>query len=237
MIQLRYPVNFIGITQGFKFSHKAIDLGWNSKHGGKNQDIYAPYDGVVEAIINNKYNNTKDSSDAGNIVKIKHADGYITQSCHMLKDSIIVKVGDNVKTGQVIGKMGNTGYSFGEHDHFIVWLNGTKVNPIEHLYVYPGQVIASSTSKEYKLLNYIGEVIPEPTPQPTEFKVGDKVIVKAGTVYANDSYGKKFGIRQNNDYETTIAIKTDLSRPYPYNVYGNHKQYLGWVAESNITRK
>ena len=40
-MNLRYPVRFIGITQGFTSSHMAIDLGWNNNYGGKNVLIYA----------------------------------------------------------------------------------------------------------------------------------------------------------------------------------------------------
>ena len=65
----------------------------------------------------------------GNLIKINHFNNE-TRYIHLLKDSILVKVGDNVKKGQVIAKMGNTGYSFGNHLHFDVYLNGKKVNPM-----------------------------------------------------------------------------------------------------------
>ena len=48
MAKYRYPVNYIAITTYFKKGvHNGLDLGWNSKHGGKNQPIYAVADGKV----------------------------------------------------------------------------------------------------------------------------------------------------------------------------------------------
>ncbi|NLS84136.1 MAG: peptidoglycan DD-metalloendopeptidase family protein [Ruminococcaceae bacterium] len=51
----------------------------------------------------------------GNYVKVLGADGNYWYYCHMA--SRAVKVGDTVKAGDVLGVMGNTGYSFGAHTH------------------------------------------------------------------------------------------------------------------------
>lgn len=66
---LRYPVKFIGITQGFTSSHMAIDLGWNNNYGGKNVLIYACGDGVVSSIVDGK-DNSMIKGDSGNYVTI-----------------------------------------------------------------------------------------------------------------------------------------------------------------------
>lgn len=65
----------------------------------------------------------------GNYVMIDHGNGVETLYAHMLDNSLMVSVGDHVTKGQAIGRVGNTGYSFGAHLHFEVRINGTRVNP------------------------------------------------------------------------------------------------------------
>lgn len=154
-MKLKYPTNYIGITKGYKASHLAIDLGWNSKHGGKNVPVYACGNGVVSSIRDGR-DNTMTPGDSGNYVSVKY-DGYETRVCHLLKGSIKVKKGDKVDATTELGKMGNSGYcgvKRGNHVHFIVWKKGVRVNPTKHVYVYPDQVVAKSTQKEYPNLLY-----------------------------------------------------------------------------------
>ena len=63
----------------------------------------------------------------GNQIKIEHADGSVTRYAHM--HSFTVKVGDSVKQGELIGKVGNTGLSLGSHLHFEIIKNDKNVNP------------------------------------------------------------------------------------------------------------
>ena len=67
----------------------------------------------------------------GNIIIIDHQNGVHTWYAHL--DSIDVKVGDVVQKGNVIGKLGNTGYSTGPHLHFEVRKDGTPVDPAKYL--------------------------------------------------------------------------------------------------------
>lgn len=68
---------------------------------------------------------------AGNYVNIQHDGGYISTYMHM--DSYIVKKGDFVHIGQLIGYVGNTGGSTGPHLHFGIKKNGAWVNPAHYL--------------------------------------------------------------------------------------------------------
>ena len=65
----------------------------------------------------------------GNYVMIDHGNGVETLYAHMLDNSLMVSAGDHVTKGYAIGRVGNTGYSFGAHLHFEVRINGTRVNP------------------------------------------------------------------------------------------------------------
>ena len=64
----------------------------------------------------------------GNFVVIQHTDGNYTIYAHMDTNSIIVKEGDNVDQGQVIGYVGSTGSSTGGHLHFEVRIGGNDSN-------------------------------------------------------------------------------------------------------------
>lgn len=63
----------------------------------------------------------------GNMVMIDHGKGIYTVYAH--GSSIEVKVKDEVKQGQVVLKVGSTGYSTGPHAHFEVRINGNYTDP------------------------------------------------------------------------------------------------------------
>ena len=69
----------------------------------------------------------------GEYVVIDHHDGTMTLYAHMYPDSRTVSVGDTVVQGQVIGTVGTTGNSTGNHLHFEVRINGRCVNPLPYL--------------------------------------------------------------------------------------------------------
>lgn len=62
----------------------------------------------------------------GNYVIIDHGNGWKTLYGHM--SAFAVSTGDAVKAGQVIGYVGNTGYSFGNHCHFEMYYNNSLVS-------------------------------------------------------------------------------------------------------------
>ena len=65
----------------------------------------------------------------GKFVKIKHNGTYTTQYLHMSKR--LVKVGDYVKQGDIIGKVGMTGNTGGPHVCYRFWKNGKEVDPFK----------------------------------------------------------------------------------------------------------
>jgi len=88
----------------------------------KGTEIVASTDGIVTKVANNKYN--------GNFVEITNGK-VITKYAHM--DSVSITNGATVKSGEIIGKMGETGYATGPHLHFEVVVEGVKINPAKVL--------------------------------------------------------------------------------------------------------
>lgn len=68
----------------------------------------------------------------GNCVRINHGYGYLTLYGHMKK--YIVKPGQKVKRGDIIGYVGSTGLSTSPHLHYEVRINGKPVNPVNFYY-------------------------------------------------------------------------------------------------------
>ena len=68
----------------------------------------------------------------GNLVEINHGNGYSTRYGHGSK--LLVKVGDTVKKGHTVAKIGTSGRSTGPHVHFEVLLNGRAVNPRKYIH-------------------------------------------------------------------------------------------------------
>ena len=67
----------------------------------------------------------------GNMILIEHGLGLMTQYSHLSEYG--VKVGDTVKTGQIIGRTGTSGLAGGDHLHFGVLVGGVPVQPLEWL--------------------------------------------------------------------------------------------------------
>ena len=88
-------------------------------------EIYATGDGVISKVRRSKRG-------YGNYVKINHGFGYETLYAHMSK--YIVKKGQKVKRGEVIGYVGNTGISTAPHLHYEVRKDKKKINPVNFYY-------------------------------------------------------------------------------------------------------
>lgn len=94
--------------------HSGVDLKTKP-----NDEIYAAFDG--EVVASGPYYGY------GNCIRIKHAYGLETLYSHQSKN--IVKKGDKVKAGQVIGLTGRTGRATTEHLHFEVSFGGKRLDP------------------------------------------------------------------------------------------------------------
>ncbi len=103
-----------------RIMHNAIDFG--AKEG---TEIMATADGVVIKI-----NKPKDTKGQGNAIVIQHANGFISVYTHL--SAFKTELGKNVKQGEIIGLVGNTGLSTGPHLHFELQKDGKFVNPADY---------------------------------------------------------------------------------------------------------
>ena len=107
------------VTQFFWAYHRALDIAaWIGN------PVKAADGGTV---ISAGWNNTG----FGNMILIDHHNGFVTRYGHLSK--ILVRVGQSVAQGQLIGLMGSTGNSTGPHLHFEVIYGGVNRNPVNYL--------------------------------------------------------------------------------------------------------
>lgn len=103
--------------------------GYNQFHRGI--DV-ANYSGTpIIAAADGRVTKTGSFGRMGKMITIDHGYGFVTRYGHL--SSIDVKKGQRVKRGEVIGKMGSTGYSTGPHLHYEVWRNGKVLNPTTYI--------------------------------------------------------------------------------------------------------
>ena len=105
-------------TEGASSNHQGVDVGAST-----GTSIIAAAGGTV-TISTYSYS-------AGNYIMINHGGGVSTVYMHC--SELLVSAGQEVTQGQVIAKVGSTGYSTGPHLHFGVRLNGKYVNPLQYV--------------------------------------------------------------------------------------------------------
>lgn len=98
--------------------HEGMDFA-----GRAGSDVLAVASGIVTFAA--------DRSGYGSLVEINHGNGYVTRYGH--NSRVLVKVGETVRKGQRVAKMGSSGRSTGPHVHFEVLLNGSVVNPQQYI--------------------------------------------------------------------------------------------------------
>ncbi|KHS57024.1 MULTISPECIES: murein hydrolase activator EnvC family protein [Terrisporobacter] len=104
-------------------------LGTKKLHTGI--DIPAPTGTPAVAVASGTVIYSGVQGSYGNTVMIRHDNGLVSLYAH--NSSLVVKVGDRVKKGQVVTKIGSTGRSTGPHLHFEIRVNGTPQNPLNYL--------------------------------------------------------------------------------------------------------
>ena len=101
--------------------HYGIDISTN-----EGNPVHATADGIVIKVVKDKY--------LGNNVTISHANGVVTVYGHLMDTKTrVVREGQSVKRGDVIGYVGHTGKALGPHVHYEVHRDGKPVNPYSYI--------------------------------------------------------------------------------------------------------
>jgi murein DD-endopeptidase MepM/ murein hydrolase activator NlpD len=140
------PITNKGLTRlasGFGYRihpiYKVKKMHWGIDFSApRGTPIYATGDGKVK-YAKKSYLKTG----YGNQVEIDHGYGFVTKYAHMQK--LVVKRGENIKRGQLIGYVGSSGGSTAPHVHYEIIKNGKKINPIQY--------IINVSDDEYKILH------------------------------------------------------------------------------------
>jgi murein DD-endopeptidase MepM/ murein hydrolase activator NlpD len=124
---LKAPVQFSRISSRFNLKRRIAYYG-NKIRPHRGTDFAAAIGTPILATANGTVIESTQRGGNGKYVKIRHNATYSTQYLHMSKR--LVKVGDYVKQGDVIGKVGMTGNSGGPHVCYRFWKNGRQVDPL-----------------------------------------------------------------------------------------------------------
>ncbi|MBX9845708.1 MAG: M23 family metallopeptidase [Xanthobacteraceae bacterium] len=94
--------------------------------------VIATRDGVADVSIREGTRESIKGRECGNGVALRHDGGWVTQYCHMAKDSIRVSRGQKVENGTPLGRIGLSGNTEFPHLHFSVRHGETKVDPFAY---------------------------------------------------------------------------------------------------------
>lgn len=123
---LKAPLDYFRISS--RFSPKRfhpVQMTWKAHKG---TDYAAAQGTPIKTTASGVVEKTGYTAGNGNFVKVKHNGTYSTQYLHMSK--ILVRQGQRVEQGQVIGKVGSTGLATGPHVCYRFWKNGVQVDPL-----------------------------------------------------------------------------------------------------------
>lgn len=188
-----------GVGPRWGTTHKGIDIS-----APKGASVISSRSGEVIATYTScTHNYSKDKSCGcgggyGNYVYIDHKDGFITRYAHMT--SVHVRVGDRISQGKVIGTVGSTGFSTGNHLHFEIRDRDNNVKDPEK-YVNPSNSIYNA--------DYTGNTTDRGSLSSTDT--------------ANDYNNPVTG---DSDYiDLTPVMNRDFTKGYTYHAY--LKIYIG----------
>jgi len=159
-------------------AHKGIDIGGSTGYDYIISIAKGTVYGVGNDCDNSGYYKNPCGGGWGNYVMIEHANSVYTIYAHLLPGSITVEKGDNVEQGQIIGKMGNSGSSTGNHLHFQIEVGGR------------------SSTYAVDPLNYVSEDKTRPVTKNSGYNGGNQLLTMLqsweGTGPTEDNYYKVY---------------------------------------------
>ena len=124
---LKSPIKFSRITSRFSMNRfHPVQHRWKAHKG---TDYAAPRGTPIMTTASGVVEKTGYTAGNGNFVKVKHNGTYATQYLHMSK--ILVRRGQRVNQGDVIGRVGSTGLASGPHVCYRFWKNGVQVDALK----------------------------------------------------------------------------------------------------------
>lgn len=125
---LKSPMSFSRISSGFSNArYHPVLKEWRAHRG---VDYAAPTGTPIRAIADARVQFVGRKGGYGNLVELKHSGAYSTAYGHMSRFAKGLRRGAQVKQGQVIGYVGQTGLASGPHLHYEFRVNGEQRNPL-----------------------------------------------------------------------------------------------------------
>ena len=124
---LKMPVPYGRISSGYSDARQHPVLGYTRAHRGI--DYASPLGTEIYAVGDGTITVRSWCGGYGNMVRVRHANGYESGYGHMNGYASGQSVGSYVRQGEIIGYVGSTGLSTGPHVHFELKKNGSYVNP------------------------------------------------------------------------------------------------------------
>lgn len=132
------PIHITDYTMSSGYGYRRDPIYGTAKfHEGL--DFAAPTGTPVFATADATVESAERKSNYGNCIDLDHGFNYNTRYAHL--SQILVKPGQKVKRGEMIGKVGSTGKSIGSHLHYEVRFKGEPQNPVNYYFMdlTPGQ--------------------------------------------------------------------------------------------------
>lgn len=127
---LKAPLKYTRVSSKFSYARKHPVTGKVRPHTGV--DYAAPSGTPVHTIGDGTVLSAGwTKTGGGNVIRIRHANGYETGYLHLRGFARGIKAGAKVKQGQTIGYVGSTGRSTGPHLDFRVWKDGKPIDPLK----------------------------------------------------------------------------------------------------------